>query len=458
MESAVKRRLYLHQKHAYQFTGHTRHPALFMEMRLGKTLVTVRRLLAERLEPNLIVGPYCCLESWERELIAEGVPESEIGYLTGDRDSRLDVLTRRPAFCLINKEGWRVLPEVAEPTYQWRGMVADECTFLKAPPRVRWSETYGKRPSTSKWFADNFRYVKRRFGLTGTPAPESALDLYQQFEFIDPDVIGCGSYYRFRDKWFEKRRNHQYALTSEGQVFIEARLKQFAFTLKRSEVKMDVPKVHIRRLIPMPDKARAAYRTIEKEFLLEWEGRVLDSTIFATEKFIWLRRVCSGLHPKVGHVHRAKLDELLSLLTGELANDSVVVWAVFTDELNMVRAELESRRIDCAMINGEVHPRDRVDILRRFQAHSTRVLIAQPECFKYGVDLSASDTVIYFSTPLGLESRVQSEDRLVNIHTGAPVAVIDLLAEDTIEEEIYRTLLDKGDRQELIRRLISRWK
>jgi SNF2 family DNA or RNA helicase len=441
----MKRPLWLHQRDPYYFTGQVTHPALFLDMRLGKTLITIRRILSMGENAGvstLIVAPYSALYGWRRELELEGVPPSDITELYGARDERYTLLCKGIPFCLINKEGFLALPEIAQR--HWDVVVCDESTFLKNP-----------KSKVSKFFCHNFRNVYKRFILTGTPAPETELDLFQQLYFLDPSILGFKNYWEFRHAYFQETGMYDYTLMAEGRCFLQTRLKKYCYSLSRRDVGMDVRKIYERRLITLPPAVRKAYNTVEDEFILELKGKVIDSTIFAMEKFIWLRRICGGFY-QGREVHNEKMKVLAELLTEELHNDQVVIWCAFIEELKNIGEMLVKMKIPCDVVYGDVPPEERTRRMVGFQAGSSRVLICQPECFKHGTDLSCADTEIYYSSPLGLETRLQSEDRLVNISTKNPALIIDLLVYDSIEEEIYEALQRKETRQELVKRFMKR--
>lgn len=460
METGVivkPRKPWKHQRTAGKYAGRVDHPALFMEMRLGKTLVAIldilRYLKHISWKSVLITAPRCVLPIWRDELMLEGVPKNEITFLTGTRGERLDNLKRRASFCLFNREGHLWLPEVAN--VPWEVVVGDESTFLKAPPRKNWSKGYGKRPNTAQFFIENFRDA-RRYALSGLPAPESELDLWSQLQFLDPMILGCKSYDAFEHKYFIPcgPGGHDRALSSEGRDFLQARLSTWCFSLSRKDVNLDVPKIYERRLVNLPADIRRAYETAEHKYILEINGKVKAATNFAIQSFIWLRRLCGGMfeHP----LHREKMNVLLDLLRGELRTDIVVVYATFIAEVEWIYAELIKEKVNTQYLHGEVPPSVREVVLTKFRAGQVRVLVVQPECFKYGIDLSVSDTIIYYSSPLGLESRMQSEDRVINVRTKHPALIIDLLADDTVDEDIYESLAKKETRAELLRRIMRR--
>ena len=71
------------------------------------------------------------------------------------------------------------------------------------------------------------------------------------------------------------------------------------------------------------------------------------------------------------------------------------------------------------------------------------------------MDLSKASTVIYYSTPTGLETRQQSEDRVVNVKDKDSVLIIDLIVDNTIEKSIIKSIKLKESNEQLMRRLVN---
>lgn len=59
--------------------------------------------------------------------------------------------------------------------------------------------------------------------------------------------------------------------------------------------------------------------------------------------------------------------------------------------------------------------------------------------------MHAATTVIYYNNSYKLTDRLQSEDRAHRIGQAHPVNYIDLIAEDTIDEDVVTALIEKKD-------------
>jgi len=443
-----------YQIDALRYSENVYHPAYFIEPRLGKTFITIRDIKKRFTDigPVLIIAPYSALYGWERELSLEGFNQNDIVYLTGERVEKEKSIVKDGIFFLINKEAFISFPEIAK--FYWQVVIVDEATFLKCTPCVNWSKRYGKRPNISKFYTENFRFVKRRYVLTGTPMTESELDYYMILKFLDPSILGYSNIWAFKHDNFALIPPHEYAITSKGKDFLTERLAKYCFFLARKDVDLGGEQIFQTRKVKLPQKARKIYEKIIKDFLLVVDEEILDVTDFKIETISWLRNLFGGF-VQSGFMFEHKIDEIRSLVLGELKNKKLIIWCEFTNEILLLRKNLTELKIQHDFINGDVPPMKRTNIYRSFNNGNFQILIANPHCLQYGVDLSSTDTMIFYSTPLGLETRLQAQDRNISIHSSSSY-VIDIICEDTIEEDFIASLHSKETKRQLIKRIVDR--
>ena len=72
-----------------------------------------------------------------------------------------------------------------------------------------------------------------------------------------------------------------------------------------------------------------------------------------------------------------------------------------------------------------------------------RFIVGTPQTGGYGITLTAANTVIYYSNGYDLEKRLQSEDRAHRIGQKKSVTYVDILAEETVDEKIVKSLRKK---------------
>ena len=429
------RRLYDHQLDAFLYTMRKKHPALFMRMRLGKTLVTIRRIKLYRPKGAhlrvLIVGPTSALGSWETELAEEG--ETDVVYLMGSRPQRLKILEEDHKWNLINKEGHLALPQIAK--VPWDAVVLDESIFIKNP-----------KAKVTKFFLRNFRKVPHRWILTGLPNPESSLDYICQILFLDPEFMKSKNYWEFRQKYFfPNPLRHEWYPHRGTEKAIAKHVGKRAFVLRRRDAGVSREKIYENRYLDFPSEVRKVYRKLEEDFILEFDDELLGDTMFKISQYTWLRRICGGF-AQDKFLYSGKVNELVSLLTGELRDEQVIVWFCFNEEIILAFNALNDAKVSVGHLFGE-HTREwREQERRRFQRGGCRVLLLQQAIAQMGMDLSAADTAIYYSEPLSLSARMQTEDRILNLKKDGSLLYIHLLVRDSVDVDIRKAMKGKDIR------------
>lgn len=423
------------------------HPALFVQMRLGKTIVTIRSLKVRGCKKNLIVAPYSALYSWYIELLLENQEELGIVELFGTKQERLNTLEENydsARWFLLNKEGHRVIPEISD--FYFNSLIIDESTFIKAPYSQR------KGCATTRFYSENFREVDHRFILTGTPAPESELDYFCQLRFLSRVMFKEQNYWEFRHRNFGII-NHTPLISPNGSKYLTNILAKNCYFLNRSDVKLGGKKIYEKRKVEMSKNVRKIYEKVEKEFVLEYMGMVQD-TIYATTKYIWLRRLCGGFADQE-FISYGKLKELENLLDGELKGEKVIVVAKHVNEVKKI-AKYFSKKYRTEMIYGGVNKQKRKVIYADFQNGKIDILSVQPETVKHGTNLSASDVIIFYTSPDGGETRMQIEDRIIDTAKNDSSLIIDLFYEDSVEEDVLKNIRQKKSKQSMMKEMVQR--
>ncbi len=417
-----------YQNEAFEYQRQTPHPALLLEMRLGKTLIVIRAL---QQTPGrfLIVAPSSALGSWIDELAKEGIPEDEIAILQGTKKKRRALLIEGRRWNLINWEGHRALPEISR--VPWEAVVIDESTVLK-----------NTKAAVTKFFLRNFRDVPRRWILTGTVNPESDLDIFCQLAFLDGRAFGCRNFWNFSAKYYKPNPTGFGWVPRRGTPGkIRKELGERAFILRRKDCGMDVPVVHQKRRIEMPSKWRAMYNKIEAEF-----ATPEAETKYAAARYHWMRKLCGGfLDGEL--VWPGKLGELLYLLQNDLRGEPVVVWFYYNDELFAVEEALRKRKYCVGIIHGApMSPQKRRGVVHDFQRERLQVLLAQQAVAQMGQNFSRADTALYYSTPTGGLARRQTQDRIVDVSQKTTNLVLDLIVPNSVDEDAVEIALGKGMR------------
>lgn len=451
---ASYRALMPHQDKYVKWGLTVRNPACFMEMRLGKTLASIR--LIQRLEgepltqlPILVVAPVTVLEAWEKELtledelfvVAHGLP----------RQKRMDAVQwafegfEQRRWILLNYESLRATPELA--LLPWFMVALDESTAIKNPESQISAICCGGHVYRKK---DNKRYritypgfpeAHNKTVLSGLPAPESELDLFQQFKFLYGSFMGCQDYWHFKQRYF-----HLNFMTGKweprpGQkTAIKNYVHHHAFVMRRSQAGMGSKKIPETRTVIMSDQQKSIYQEIEDEFaatVVREDFVDVKETDYVIVQRTWLARVAGGCDVEGKFLWDPKIKELMGLLRGELSTQPVVVWFRFNAELLAVADALRQVGIPFQKLLGDGSTRDdRKRELESFRQGRSRVLLVQIKLGKMGLDMSVSRTAIYYSMGYSCEEIVQSEDRILNVRIKEPLLYVYLVSSGTVDEDV----------------------
>jgi SNF2 family DNA or RNA helicase len=135
---------------------------------------------------------------------------------------------------------------------------------------------------------------------------------------------------------------------------------------------------------------------------------------------------------------------------------SFIVWAIYEEELKQILSTLEAAGISAVSYYGATSKEDRETAIDDFQAGKVRAFVAHAAAAGIGITLTQAETTIYYSCSYDNELRLQSEDRNHRIGTVKSPVYIDLIAEDSIDEEVIESLRIKSilaghiiDRKEL---------
>lgn len=420
--------------------------ALFHEMRLGKTLTTIRWASAIP-GSRLVVAPLAVLYAWERELQMENIKPETLDAekrreLASDLDAFLEVsnqVQNGDGWYLINYEGLietgnktrRGKPKATPSMFailKWQTIILDESACIRNPQAQR-----------TKVCLEMGKVAKQRAVLSGLPNPEGPLDFFSQMQFVYRSFMGCSNYWEFRathfilDEWGN-------AIPRLGATrLIRQAVRKKASVLSRKEVGLDnIPLVETRHVDFTPEH-RKKYDLIERDF--EFEGR---ETNWSVVKFNWMLQYTGGC-PTEGTGHALKLMELAYLLRSELKGQQFLVWYQFQREGDAIVDRLTNQfnRYKVGRIAGNVSLAKRKRFQRQLERGEIDGLVLQVGCARYGLDLSAASVAIYYTIPSSHDVYGQSRDRIVHPKKKEPLLLVHLLVRNTIDDDIFTVLQDK---------------
>ncbi|USN16403.1 helicase [Luteibacter phage vB_LflM-Pluto] len=453
--------------------------AFLMEQGTGKTWLTLadveRCFIAGKIDALLVVAPKGVHTNWVRReipthLSVEAITAAWRGRPTTTKDkARIERLyaTHHPRPMLrvfainidaLNTEHGHAAAERFLETFRTM-MVVDESTRIKNPASKRTKKTVGLG-----------RKAEARRILSGTPLTKAPTDLFSQFDFLKPGLLGTTSYRAFMAEYavlvpphspkmqaiLRKTRGRggipQVVETDEeGNKLwknldrLRDAIKPHSFRVRKDECLDLPPKVYKTVTFELTPKQRVVYDRLKEDYAYvtsDFEDMSFQAIAARTK----MKQVTSGFIFVDGTPTLVEEDQASSPrmeVFKELIEDvegQFIVWAMFEEELNQIAKALDDAGISNVLYYGKTRPDARERAIDDFQAGKVRVFVGHAAAAGIGLTLTAANTAIYYSCSYDNELRMQSEDRCHRIGTVKSVLYIDIIAEDTIDEDIARSL------------------
>lgn len=400
------------------------------DMGLGKTLQMLAYLVGEQEaghndRPSLVVCPKSVLPNWAAEA-ARFAPTLRQLILAGpERGKRRKglpeadlVLTTYPVLARD------VEALAAQP---WHVVVLDESQMVK-------------NPATLAARAARKLEAHQRVCLTGTPLENHLGELWAQFDFLLPGLLGSkADFTRNFRKPIEKGRD------KDTHERLRRRIRPFLLRRTKDQVVADLPeKTEVTRSIALEGRQRDLYDTLRDSYAEEIKGYIAAHSfdrnrMRVLEGLMRLRQICCDprLIPRDSSrtVPSAKLNYLMEMLHELIsAGRRILIFSQFTSMLELVEAELASERIRYVKLTGQTE--DRATPVERFQRGEVPVFLISLRAGGFGLNLTRADTVIHYDPWWNPAVESQATDRAHRIGQDKPVFVYRLIAADTVEERI----------------------
>ena len=349
------------------------------------------------------------------------------------KERRLTLRNAKSGWYVVNFEGLKSVQEEIKNT-RWDSIIVDESRRIANPKNVS-TKILQSLPRHSH----QIRQV-----LSGEPAPETPLEYFEQLRFVYGRAFGHTNYWSFRNAFFYEVAPHEWVIKRNLVDRFKKELHDLAFFMSWKEAGLKETKIREVRTVQLPPKIRRIYDGIKKDFVAQLEERIVE-TKWLPVQYGWLHQLSSGwFGPDC--LYRGKVEALEDLLESELRSEQVVVWFKFNAPLRYCLQSLAAKRIPVGAIYGAESRQQREASIDAFREGRYRVLLCQIKCAKTAIDLSNSSTSIYFANSPSNEERKQSEARIAHPLKKKANLYIDLLTENTVEEDILETL--KSKRQE----------
>lgn len=314
--------------------------------------------------------------------------------------------------------------------------VFDEVTRLKSNTSSRRKDVLHITNNSARW------------GLTGTPKGNRAIDLWG---IADALVPGCwGPFQQWRARFFRPvdQDGHIWKIHQGCEEIIDDMFARLAFKVDKSEIPNNPEAQPIIREFTLPPRAMNEYRDFRDEMVFDLEDGEI-TVEHAAALSMKLRQVASGfIYHEDGVtydiIHNNRLDLFCELVEGNPGENLLGLYQ-FQAELDMIRERFPDARV----LGGETSDREAMAIMEEWNAGEIPLLLGHPASMGHGLNLQhGGNNLIWYSLPWSLEQYMQTNDRLARQGQRFQVYAYHLIAEGTIDRAVYRALREKRELQD----------
>ena len=322
-------------------------------------------------------------------------------------------------------------------------MAIDESTTIKNPGALRTKTIVSLRPLT-----------KYRRILTGSPVTKSPLDLFTQCYFLDPYLLDQSSYYVFRTRYAVCRkinvsgRQVEIVVGYRNLPELSEKLKPFSYRVLKDDC-LDLPKkTYMKRTVELTAEQKKVYKQMKQEAIAFLNGKMVTSATVITQLMRLHQITCGHFKSNDGTVQDLKNNRIAQLMDIlQEVEGKVVIWAHYRHDIEKIVEAISKTYGENTVVTyyGDTTTDDRQKAIKKIQDENSpvRFIIGTPQTGGYGITLTGASTMVYYSNGYDLEKRQQSEARIDRIGQKKPMTYIDIMAEDTIDDKIVKSLRNK---------------
>ena len=429
-----------YQTYATEFMIKNPVSAVFLDMGLGKTVVTLTAI-NEMCRDTFLVSKVLVIaplrvarDTWPAEIEKwNHLKGLTYAVAVGTEAERRAALLQNASVYIINRENLCWLIEDSGLPFDFDMVVIDELSSFKSHRAKRFKSLLKARPR-----------IKRIVVLTGTPSTNGLMDLWAEFRILD---LGkrLGRYItHYRQNYFipDKRNGmvvFSYKPLPGAEEAIYKQIDDITISMKAEDY-LDMPDcIYNEVKVKLDKKERKVYNTLKKEMVVSIGADEVDASNAAVLSNK-LSQLANGAiysdNKKVISIHDRKLDALEDLI--EAANGKPVLVAYwFKHDFERIKKRFDVREIKSS--------KDIVD----WNNGQIPVAVIHPASAGHGLNLQAGgSTLIWYGITWSLELYQQTNARLWRQGQKSEAVIIHhIIAEKTVDEQIMAALNRKDKTQ-----------
>lgn len=424
--------LHPYQIKAVEFILNKKKCALYLDMGLGKTVITLTAILSlfdnKSISKVLVIGPLRVINNvWHNEIHKwEHLKHLTYSLVIGNEKQRLEALNKQADIYLINRENTAWL---YSQNNNWDMIVLDESSSFK--------NASSKRFKALKKF--KYDYIVQ---LSGTPSPNNLLDLWSQIYLIDHGKRLEKSMYLYKGRFFfSDYSGYNYKPIYPPCIFNA--ISDITLSMKAEDYIQLPDKIETATKVKLSYSHLKKYKEIKKEFITnlgDKEITVANAAVLSNK----LLQFCNGAiydeNKNIIEIHDVKLDALEDLIEDNPDENILVAYNYKSDLIRLQKRFKHAIVMDKDSKNVDLWNKGKI-----------KLLLCHPASSGKGLNLQqGGHIIIWFGLTWNLEDYLQFNARLYRIGQSKPVIINHIIAENCIDEVIMKVLNNKNVNQNIL--------
>lgn len=433
-----------YQRYTIQFIIDHPECAILLGLGMGKTISTltaINDLIRNRFETQkvLVIAPIrVARDTWPEEIHKwDHLDGLTVSPITGTAKQREAAANRRADIYTIGRENIPWLVKHHGSRWPYDMVIIDEISSFKNPQAKRFKALKKVRPK-----------IHRIVGLTGTPAPNSLLDIWAPFRLID-NGQRLGKYItHYRDQYFTPgRRNgtvvYNWNLRPGADQAIYDNIADITVSMRTTDYLQLPEATHQHITVQLPPKARKHIDTLKRDLVLDLDDDTIDAANAATLSLKLQQLAGGAIYNEAGDdyitIHDEKIQALAELVDQAQGNTLLVCYWFKHERDRILDAIPGARVLDTQQ---DFHDWNNGDI---------PVALIHPASAGHGLNLQAGGHImVWYTTPWSLELYEQANARLHRQGQTEPVSIIHIDTANSIDQTVHQALTRKDTTQQAL--------
>lgn len=419
---------------------------LFLDMGMGKTVSTLTAIdnliFLGEVNKVLVIAPLRVAEdTWSTEVDKwDHLKHLRISKILGTKKQREEALNKDADIYVTNRENVDWLVNECFDSWIWDMVVIDELSSFKSSKAIRFRALKKVRP-----------YFKRIVGLTGTPAPNSLIDLWPQIYLLDGGQRLGRTITGFKDRYFNPGRRNGYVvynweLKEGAEEAIQNKISDICISMKADDY-LDLPeRIDNKVEISLSKKSMGIYKKLEKDLIIELDEEDITAANAAvlTNKLLQMANGAIYSESKeVVNIHDEKLEKLEEIIDTSNGK-SVLVFYNFKHDYNRISEMLTKKKTTYQTLNTS-------EDIKNWNDGKIQVALLHPASAGHGLNLQyGGNIIVWFGLTWSLELYQQANARLHRQGQKETVIIHHLISKGTVDEDVMNALANKEINQDML--------